>query len=125
MERLVELSAEVKRIKSYSIERLSDLAEVAYNSFISNDADFAVAENSLEALKIIKNIIKDEKVIVASSARVPYEIGLPELVRAKGGVYLNTDLGRYIHERYFGGPYYSRVHPSISYDADEIAKKWG
>jgi L-lactate dehydrogenase complex protein LldG len=91
--RTKKLQERVKKIRQESVDNMEKLLELSQKSFFENDIDFFIAEDDNKALKIIYDIIKDEKIVSKSKSNTVGEIGLSKFLKDKKINLIETDLG--------------------------------
>lgn len=87
------LFEDFKKIKRNSIEHLDELVKKAMESLKSVKCQVYYAKTAEDALSYISKEVEGEKLIVKSKSNTAKEIGLEEMLTAKGIEIIETDLG--------------------------------
>jgi len=110
-------------IRKNSIENLDTLWEKAKDKINERGGNFYFAENEMEAVLLIKNILKDFKnfPIIKSKSMVSEEVNLREQLEKNGFDIYETDLGELIVQ-WEGKPPSHITAPAIHLSRYEISK---
>src|SRR5512145_3355531 len=117
------LQERVKRIREESVDNLEELLETAQKRFEENGIQVFLAESDQKALKIIYDLVKDDKIIAKSKSNTVSEIGLSHFLKEKNIDLVETDLGDRIvqlnpHDKRPAHP----IGPALHLNVEKIAK---
>lgn len=115
-----KFSDELKKIKEKSIDNIELLKNKAIGNLEKNGFNVFEAKDSQQAIKKIKEIIGDEKLIVKSKSITSNEISLKEALKDKE--LIETDLGDFIVQ-VFKKEGIHPVTPALNLSPEEISKK--
>lgn len=90
---IIELKDKVKKIREESINHIDELRELAVRNLQDNGIEVILADDAVEALNSIYNIIGNEKIVAKSKSNTAGEIGLSDFLEYKGVKVVETDLG--------------------------------
>lgn len=125
-----KMQERVKRIREESVNNMEELLETAQKSFKENGMQVFLAENDKKALKIIYDIIKDDKIIAKSKSNTVSEIGLSQFLKEKNIDLVETDLGDRIvqlnpHDKRPAHPIGPALHLNVEKIAEIISESMG
>ena len=111
-----------KNLKWKAISELDRYLTLFETKFIGRGGKITWAQNSTEAVRAIKAIIKgaEAKIVVKSKSMATEEIGLNEALENEGVELYETDLGEYIVQLAGEKPYHI-VTPAMHKSKEEIA----
>jgi len=91
--RINKLQERVKNIRKESVKKIPAMVETARENFKNNGMEFLYAEDSHQALDLIYDLIKNEKIVAKSKSNTLNELGLSDYLKKKKIHLVETDLG--------------------------------
>ncbi|NHV45850.1 MAG: lactate utilization protein [Candidatus Verstraetearchaeota archaeon] len=121
MPELERIRKEVRKIKEKSIDNIFELLKMAMESIEESHGNAYFAKNSIEARKIISDIIGENKLVIKSKSLTSEEIELNEFLEEHGNKVFETDLGEFIIQLRKERPTHI-INPSVHVPREEVAK---
>ncbi|MCS7139765.1 MAG: lactate utilization protein [Candidatus Nezhaarchaeota archaeon] len=122
LQHLKNLGLEIRRIKEYSTEVMTELVKEASDAIRDCNGHVYVAGDAEEARKIVADIVGEGRLIVKSKSITCEEIDLREyLEKERRCKVIETDLGEFIVQLRGEKPTHI-INPSIHVPREEVAK---
>jgi L-lactate dehydrogenase complex protein LldG len=118
---LEETRKDVRKIKEYSIEHMSDLVKEAMENIELSHGKTYLAKDASDARRITGKLVGKGKLVVKSKSLVSEEIHLNKALEAKGNKVYETDLGEFIIQLRGEKPTHI-INPSVHVPKEEVAK---
>ncbi|MFH1775682.1 MAG: LUD domain-containing protein [Chloroflexota bacterium] len=116
----IKMAEEVKEIKDRSIQEMAKLAQQACEAIEYNKGKAYIAQTADDALKIIRDLVGSEKLIVKGKSMTGEEIELREHMEEWGNEVYETDLGEFIIQKLHSRPMHI-LSPAIHVPKEDVA----
>ncbi|GAB6056309.1 lactate utilization protein B [Methanobacterium movens] len=121
--RINKLQERVKNIRKESVKKIPAMVETARENFKNNGMEFLYAEDSHQALDLIYDLIKNEKIVAKSKSNTLNELGLSDYLKKKKIHLVETDLGdRIIQLKVDDNKPSHPIGPALHLKVDKIAE---
>jgi len=117
----IKMAEEVREIKAKAIGEMEKLAQVACEAIEFNKGKAYIAKTAEEALKIIEELVRTDKLIVKAKSMTGEEVGLREHLEELGNDVYETDLGEFIIQKLNSRPMHI-LSPAIHVPKEDVAE---